>query len=192
MWALQSGTTPVFFWQPVPADALTHVALGMVATLSEEAPSTKLVHCVPRAWVEPAPDDVKMVWQDSGAGGKPGSLWSVGSLGLLAAAQATRPPVEMSWRLRRTRFWLGESEAGGSGGHHTVVGADIGQEMQFSVRTLAESSISSYPGSVRLSEAPGAEPTEYRSHLASVDEGDIGRMPSPSFTSANTRMTENL
>ena len=110
VWALQSGTTPVFFWQPVPADALTHVALGMVATLSEEAPSTKLVHCVPRAWVEPAPDDVKMVWQDSGAGGKPGSLWSVGSLGLLAAAQATRPPVEMSWRLRRTRFWLGESE----------------------------------------------------------------------------------
>ena len=192
VWALQSGTTPVFFWQPVPADALTHVALGMVATLSEEAPSTKLVHCVPRAWVEPAPDDVKMVWQDSGAGGKPGSLWSVGSLGLLAAAQATRPPVEMSWRLRRTRFWLGESEAGGGGGHHTVVGADIGQEMQFSVRTLAESSISSYPGSVRLSEAPGAEPTEYRSHLASVDEGDIGRMPSPSFTSANTRMTENL
>ena len=80
----------------------------------------------------------------------------------------------------------------GGGGHHTVVGADVGQEMQFSVRTLAESSMSSYPGSVRLSEAPGAEPTEYRSHLASVDEGDIGRMPSPSFTSANTRMTENL
>ena len=82
----------------------------------------------------------------------------------------------------------------GGGGHHTVVGADVGQEMQFSVRTLAESSMSSYPGSVRLSEAmmPGTEPAEFRSHLASVDEGDIGRMPSPSFTSANTRMTENL
>ena len=39
---------------------------------------------------------------------------------------------------------------------------------------------------------PGTEPAEFRSHLASVDEGDIGRMPSPSFTSANTRMTENL
>ena len=170
MWALQSGTTPVFFWQPVPTDAAAYVALGMVATLSEEPPSTKLVQCVPRSWVEPAPDDVKMVWADSGAGGKPGSLWSVGSLGLLAAAQAQRPPVEMSWRLRRTRFWLGDA-----GGETTAPGPDAGSRPVRSVR-LSDAP----PGGGRLMDETSAD-----NHGV---EGEIQHR----FNSVNTHLTGTL
>jgi hypothetical protein len=66
------------------------------------------VHCVPRSWVEAAPEATKMLWSDSGASGKPGSLWSAGALGLLVAAQGQQAPGDKAYRMVRTRFTLGE------------------------------------------------------------------------------------
>ena len=85
-----------------------YVALGMIATKTEEAPPLKSVHCVPREWVEPAPELTKMLWSDAGASGKAGSLWAAGTLQMLVATQGQQPPEEKSWRLKRTRFTLGE------------------------------------------------------------------------------------
>ena len=69
-------------WQPIPPSA-DYVPLGMVTTRTEEPPSIKMVHCLPRNWVEPSPQDVKMLWSDAGNSGKPGSIWAVGQLQLL-------------------------------------------------------------------------------------------------------------
>ena len=46
--------TPRFAWQPIPPSA-EFVAMGMVATKSEEAPSVRSVHCVPVTWIDAAP-----------------------------------------------------------------------------------------------------------------------------------------
>lgn len=63
---------------------------------------------MPRAWVEPAPDLVKMLWSDAGASGKPGSLWAVGTLQLLAASQGNQAPGDKAWKLKSSRFQLGD------------------------------------------------------------------------------------
>ena len=62
------------------------------------------------AQVEPAPTDVRMLWSDSGASGRPGSIWAIGQLQLLAAALGQAPPVDASWRLKRDRFTLADAD----------------------------------------------------------------------------------
>ena len=43
-------------------------AHAQVATKSEDPPDPSCVHCVPRSWVEPAPELAKMIWSgDSSA-----------------------------------------------------------------------------------------------------------------------------
>lgn len=108
VWGIQTGVQPLFVWEPVPHSA-DYVALGMVVTTKEDPPPpVRTVHCVPRDWVEPAPELTKMLWSDSGTSGKAGSLWAVGSLQLLAAAQGQQAPGDKSWRLKRTRFTLSD------------------------------------------------------------------------------------
>jgi len=109
VWGLQTGAQPVFVWQPVPPGD-EFVALGMIATRSEEPPPCSSVHCVPSTWVEPAPDLIKMLWSDSGASGRPGAFWSIGSMQLLGAAQAQQNPSESSYKLVRTRFTLADMQ----------------------------------------------------------------------------------
>ena len=82
--------------------------------MEDPPPSTKSVHCVPAAWVERAPDSIKMLWSDEGASGKPGSLWAAGTLQLLVAAQGHTAPDETSFNLRRTRFTLADPSPGGA------------------------------------------------------------------------------
>jgi len=107
-WSILTGSNPLYIWQPVPPSS-EFVAMGMIATKTEETPSVRSIHCVPRAWVDPAPEQVKMLWSDSGAGGKSGSVWSVGSLQLLAASAGQKPPTEFGFNMKQTRFTLGDS-----------------------------------------------------------------------------------
>ena len=112
VWSIQTGSEPLFIWRPVPPSD-EYVALGMVATKVEDPPpSCKSVHCVPASWVEAEPDMMKMLWSDEGASGKPGSLWAAGSLQLLVAAQGHSAPGDCSFKMRRTRFTLGEPGQG--------------------------------------------------------------------------------
>ena len=115
VWGIQTGAAPLFVWEPVPPSA-EYVALGMVASQSEEPPPVREVHCVPRGWVEPAPELTKMLWSDAGASGKPGSLWAAGSLNLLVAAGGHEAPAAKAWRLVRTRFTLGDHLGAGAPG----------------------------------------------------------------------------
>ena len=125
VWGVQTGSQPLFVWEPIPPSE-QYVALGMVATCTEEPPPIRDVHCVPSDWVEPAPELTKMLWSDAGASGKPGSLWAVGSLQLLVAAPGNTSPGAKSWRLKRTRFTLGD-HVGGAGMEATGGGAFLGE-----------------------------------------------------------------
>ena len=110
VWSVRTGTHPLFVWEPVPPND-QYVSLGMVGTQEEETPPVRSVHCVPREWVEPAPEMTKMLWSDAGSSGKPGSLWAVGSLQLLVAAHGNESPGNKSWRLKRSRFTVRLHEA---------------------------------------------------------------------------------
>ena len=50
-----------------------------------------------------------------GASGKPGSLWSVGTLALLAASNGNAPPTDKAWCLKKNRFTLADGMNGGMG-----------------------------------------------------------------------------
>jgi len=132
VWGIQTGSAPVFIWQPIPPSA-DFIALGMIATKSEDSPSVRSVHCVPLAWVEAAPELCKMLWGDAGTGGKAGSLWSVGSLQLLAAAQGQTPPTEAAFKLKQTRFTLGDPQMRVAGINRT--GTPGGSEIRFRAST---------------------------------------------------------
>jgi hypothetical protein len=115
VWGIQTGAQHLFVWEPIPPP--DHVALGMVASLTEDPPpDVRSVHCVPRTWVELAPDECKMLWSDAGASGKAGSLWACGTLQcLVASPNGQEPPMMHSFKLKHTRFTLGE---------HIVAGGD--------------------------------------------------------------------
>lgn len=114
VWSVQTGSHPLFVWEPVPPNE-QFVALGMIATQTEEPPPARFVHCVPRSWVEPGPELNKLIWSDAGSSGKPGSLWSCGTLQTLVAAQGNASPAGKSWALVRTRFTLGDHVGGVAG-----------------------------------------------------------------------------
>ena len=50
----------------------------------------------------------KLLWADAGASGKPGGLWACGMLQCLVAQSGNASPGGKSWKLKRTRFTLGD------------------------------------------------------------------------------------
>lgn len=92
VWSFHYGKDQsLYIWRPVPPSP-DFVALGMIATLTEEPPSLEDVHCVPKRWTLPARLKPRMLWSNKGTGGKPGSVWTVNSLNLLVAVQGLNPP----------------------------------------------------------------------------------------------------
>eukprot|EP01052_Picozoa_sp_SAG31_P008166 SAG31_NODE_405_length_16084_cov_3.913982_9_plen_154_part_00 len=77
VWYKSEAADPMFIWRAVPPTS-KYVALGMVATTTDDAPSRELLRCVPKAWcIDARPrDELRLAWDDSGSGGRPGSLWS--------------------------------------------------------------------------------------------------------------------
>ena len=69
---------------------------------------------------------------DAGTGGKAGSLWLVGSPQLLAAAQGQTPPTEASFKLKQSRFRLGEASMRLPTRHRT---STPGSEMRYRAST---------------------------------------------------------
>ena len=90
-WNLQSKDYTLFVWRPIPPDA-NHVAVGMVATLSTDPPALTAMRCIPKGWTQAVPKDPKMLWDDSGIGGRRGSVWIVNNFHTLYAKEGYDPP----------------------------------------------------------------------------------------------------
>jgi hypothetical protein len=84
-----------------------YVAMGMMATLKDEPPDVKCIRCVPEAWVTPSKKAPFKVWDDTGAGGgKPGSIWVINSMDMVAIVAGHEPPQENFYDLNSNRFFV--------------------------------------------------------------------------------------
>ena len=76
---------------------------------AEDAPETDAMRCVPQAWCVPSPVTPTQIWNDTGAGGgKPGSLWTINSLNMLAVVVGHEAPKEIFYELKNRRFMVNE------------------------------------------------------------------------------------
>eukprot|EP00854_Cymbomonas_tetramitiformis_P019349 gene19349-23135_t len=104
VWSLPIGLQPLFVWEGVPPTP-EFVCLGMVTTNSPEPPSVACVRCVPKRWVVTNPELPYMMWENAGTGGRHGSLWMSGRLGLLLAVPGTNAPrYQQEFDMNITKF----------------------------------------------------------------------------------------
>ena len=110
-WHSLQHTPPLYLWRAVPPSA-QFVALGMLATTSDEPPAMDAMRCVPKRWCERQASPCRLLWRDDGQGGRPGSFWAVPSMELVVAGQGAEPPEEAlsSWALKESKIttdtWL--------------------------------------------------------------------------------------
>lgn len=65
------------------------------------------MRCVPAAWCVPSRSAPTKLWDDSGAGGgKPGSIWTVNSMDMIAVVTGHDVPTEKFYELKTARFYL--------------------------------------------------------------------------------------
>jgi len=109
VWHLsRGGGQPLFAWRATAPDS--YLALGMVCTTSEEPPDVSCIRCVPAHWCIPAKNAPRKVWDDSGAGGgRPGSVWAVNSLQLIAVSVGHDIPKEVFYDLDHDRFFIDDA-----------------------------------------------------------------------------------
>ena len=126
----------IYFWKPVPRSD-RYVAMGMIATTSDEPPPLEAVHTVPRKWVVPTTMEPIQIWNDEGSGGRPGSVWAINECGLIAATKGHAPPSALFYSLKAEAFMLrpddisdiapglGQAGGGGGGGADQWEGLDV-------------------------------------------------------------------
>jgi hypothetical protein len=95
----------LFALQVPPSPAF--IALGMAVTDTELEPPPTTMRCVPMAWVEPTRVKPKQIWNDSGTGGKRGSVWTINSLGLMCVTQGHEVPKGPFYEFKSTRMFMG-------------------------------------------------------------------------------------
>jgi hypothetical protein len=96
-------------WKPVPPEHF--VALGMVCTSTEDPPDTDCLRCVPEKWCVPAKTAPVKVWDDTGAGGgRPGSIWIINSMDMIAVTTGHEPPKDTFYEVSSTRFFIDASQ----------------------------------------------------------------------------------
>lgn len=143
--------THLYAWLPIPPSA-EFVALGMIGTTDDDAPPLDSVRCVPLKWCKPVGSKPKKLWDDSGTGGKKGSIWIVNSMGLMAATRGHDPPTETFYELDSKRFFMGIDEL-------AMINRDPSQP------TLSPTSSSASLAMPRLSSRRSIEPTESTGEL---------------------------
>ena len=122
------GALPLYIWRAVPPSA-KFVALGMVATTTDDPPPRESIRCVPKAWCVESEALPELIWEDSGTGGRPGSLWALrpdprnesgevvldgarGMADVMIATAGHDPPGRMAnsksrvYQLRRKQFFI--------------------------------------------------------------------------------------
>jgi len=103
--------TKLYVWRAVPPSG-HFVALGMVATETDEPPPTSSIRCVPKLWCERVTAPPRFVWRDDGQGGRPGSMWATAGMDLMLCVPGHELPEDEagSWCLREGRIttetWL--------------------------------------------------------------------------------------
>jgi hypothetical protein len=102
VWSETQGKRDLYAWRPVPPKGF--LALGMVTTQTDTPPPLAIMQCVPKSWCVPSKKKPVCVWTDGGTGGRPGSIWQVGSCRLIEIVQGHETPKGPFWDIRSDRF----------------------------------------------------------------------------------------
>lgn len=109
VWRLSRGGKALYAWQPQPPDGF--VALGMLCTSTDDPPAITTMRCVPLAWCSPSKKPPYKIWDDTGAGGgKPGSIWTINSMDMVAIVPGHDPPTDTFYDLNDKRFFIDSSQ----------------------------------------------------------------------------------
>jgi len=103
-WSLTHGSNPFYAWEPIPPSD-DFVAMGFVGTTSDNPPDVRVMRCVPKSWLRES-SFVHKVWDDSGSGGREGSIWLFNTLNLAGFVAGHDPPARKPWDLKTRRFFL--------------------------------------------------------------------------------------
>jgi len=105
-WSLNHGKNQFYAWEPIPPSE-HFVAMGYVGTTTENPPNVRTMRCVCKDWLRPS-NFVKKVWDDSGSGGREGSIWMFNTMNLAGFVSGHDPPASHPWDLKSRRFFLRE------------------------------------------------------------------------------------
>ncbi len=109
VWHFARGAKSLYAWRPIPPEGF--IALGMLCTTTDATPDVKSMRCVPASWCTPSKSPPYKVWDDTGAGGgKPGSIWTINSMDMLAVVPGHEPPTETFFDLNSNRFFLDNTQ----------------------------------------------------------------------------------
>jgi len=104
-WHDAHAKPPLYIWRAVPPSA-DFVAVGMIATSSDDQPELTAMRCVPTRWLSAEKEEPKKVWQHGGQiGGRTGTFWSTNQLNVLLAMHGQEPPPkDQRWFFTTDRF----------------------------------------------------------------------------------------
>lgn len=105
-WSVTHGSNPFYAWEPVPPGE-DFVALGFIGSKVDKEPDVTCMRCVPMDWVKPS-GFLQKVWDDSGSGGRQGSIWVFNTLNLIGFVSGNDPPRKKGYDLKSRRFFLKE------------------------------------------------------------------------------------
>jgi hypothetical protein len=105
VWHFARGDRSLYAWKAVAPE--NFVALGMICTTTDDEPPVDAMRCVPQKWCAPSQIKPVKIWDDTGAaGGRPGSIWIVNSLDLIAVIPGHDPPKESFLDISSNRFFI--------------------------------------------------------------------------------------
>ena len=98
----------IYIWKPIAIND-DFISLGMLATTTEEPPALNDVRTIPYIWLKPintndTSQKPQKIWNDSGAGGRPGSIWVTSHLNLLYVKEGHGIPKEQFFQLHKKEF----------------------------------------------------------------------------------------
>ena len=107
VWSITTGANPFYAWEPVPPSD-DFVALGCIGTKTDKPPDVRMMRCVCKHWCTES-KSLKSIWNDSGSGGREGSMWAFNSLNLLGFVNGHDAPRKgKAYDLKNHRFFLRE------------------------------------------------------------------------------------
>ena len=103
-WSVTHGNNPFYAWEPVPPGE-EFVALGFIGSKENKMPDPTCMRCVPLDWCKPS-GYLSKIWDDSGSGGRQGSIWVFNTLNLVGFVSGSDPPRKKGFDLKSRRFFL--------------------------------------------------------------------------------------
>ncbi|GAB5372302.1 hypothetical protein AAMO2058_001653500 [Amorphochlora amoebiformis] len=94
IWSQVDKNSAFYAWKPIPPNK-NYVCLGMIGTNSPQEPPLQ-------------------IWDDTGTGGKRGSLWTVNSFGTIIFSNSHTPPPGPHYELKARRFMAHEGYVKGA------------------------------------------------------------------------------